>query len=236
MFLVLCAVGVLVLPWAQGASAQWRNDGLPVCTAPMRQEIPFILKDGRGGAFVAWRDQRDSAAIGYDIYIQRLDARGVPQWGANGAPVCTRVGDQINPQMASDSADGVIVAWQDLRSGTNFDIYAQRLSPSGIPLWTEAGVRLRNVARDQYLNNVPNGPSIIADGTGGAIVAWDETVTGFDSDIYAQRVDAAGSLLWTEGGAPVSTAWSFQTCPAVVPDGAGGAIITWEDWRFWPTA
>src|SRR5207244_4306974 len=137
------AVGVVALVWPQAAAAQWRPGGEPVCTAPKQQELPFVLEDGRSGAFIAWRDQRDSAAAGFDIYAQRLDAAGVAQWASDGLPVCTYPGDQINPQIASDGAGGVIIAWQDLRSGTHFDIYAQRLGPSGTPRWTAGGVRMR---------------------------------------------------------------------------------------------
>ena len=50
-------------------------------------------------------------------------------------------------------------------------------------------------------------------------------------DIMAQRIDASGTVLWTSNGAPVCTASSLQNTPQLVSDGAGGAIISWEDWR-----
>jgi len=208
---------------------------MPLCTAPKKQWFPFVLKDGGGGAFIAWPDQRDSASNGFDVYAQRLDASGVPQWTQNGMPVCTFPGDQANPHMASDGAGGVIIAWQDLRSWTNFDIYAQRLGPSGVPLWTAGGVRLRKAQKDQWLSHSDQ-PSIVADGRGGAIATWEEWVTGFNTDIRAQRVDSSGVVQWTQYGIAVSTASSFQSYPTLVGDEAGGAIITWEDWRLWPVA
>src|SRR6187549_3067415 len=36
---------------------------------------------------------------------------------------------------------------------------------------------------------------------------------------------------WPELGLPVSTAAGGQEAPRIAPDGAGGAIITWEDMR-----
>src|SRR5881409_3984181 len=111
---ILQVVWGLVLLSPRWVDAQWQAGGMPLCTAPQSQEYPFILEDGRGGVFVAWRDLRDSAATDYDIYAQRLDAAGVPQWDASGVPVCTFPDEQINPNMISDGADGVIIGWQDL--------------------------------------------------------------------------------------------------------------------------
>ena len=61
------AAGLMALCWPQETPAQWRPGGVPVCTSPKNQEYPFVLEDGRGGVFVAWRDQRDSAVLGFDI-------------------------------------------------------------------------------------------------------------------------------------------------------------------------
>src|SRR6476659_2143857 len=68
-------------------------------------------------------------------------------------------------------------------------------------------------------------PVITSDGAGGAIIAWSDARRG-DFDIYASRVAPAGNTLWC---GPVCTAAGDQLHPAIVADGAGGAIITWED-------
>src|SRR5438093_9807876 len=196
--LLLCALVALMLSLPRPTSAQWRPGGMPVCTAPMNQEYPMAIEDGHGGAFIAWRDQRDSAATGYDIYAQRIDANGVAQWTTNGVPVCTLTGNQISPYLTADGAGGVIIAWEDLRSGTRYQIYAQRLSPTGARLWGAGGVLLRDYGLSQYLDGYGH-PSIAADGAGGAIVAWEESVTGTDEDLYAQRIDVTGAPLWTPG-------------------------------------
>ncbi|MBL7962183.1 hypothetical protein JNL27_18305, partial [bacterium] len=55
------------------------------------------------------------------------------------------------------------------------------------------------------------------------------------SDIYAQRLNAAGIRQWVVGsdsnGFAVSTAVSFQNLPVVSSDDAGGSIIAWVDLR-----
>jgi hypothetical protein len=74
-------------------------------------------------------------------------------------------------------------------------------------------------------------PIIVNDGSGGAIITWEDERSGMNSDIYAQHISADGTAQWTANGVPISTASYFQDSPAIIGDGAGGAIITWEDYR-----
>jgi len=234
----LCVVTVATMLaelMASDARGQWRAHGTPVCAAPMNQQWAFILAAPGGGAFLAWWDQRDSASTDWDIYAQRIDASGVPLWAPDGVPVCTAADEQGVPHLAPDGRGGVIVVWNDFRSGTHFDVYAQRLSADGIPQWTLDGVRMRATSNSQYLND-PLHPCVTTDGAGGAIAVWEERITGFDSDIYAQRIDTNGELRWTPYGARVCTATGFQWFPTLATDGAGGAIMAWEDWRDSPRA
>ena len=200
---------------------QWTADGVAVCTATGDQWYPTISSDGAGGAIITWYDYRSG---NFDVYAQRLNAAGVPQWTANGVAVCTAAGDQTTPTIASDSAGGAIVTWYDNRSG-NYDIYTQRLNASGAPQWTANGVPLCTVANGQYL------PTIVSDGSGGAIITWQDDRSG-SSDVYAQRVNAAGVQLWGANGAPLSTAAGNQQGPTIASDGAGGAIVSWYDSRY----
>ncbi|HIE30641.1 TPA: T9SS type A sorting domain-containing protein, partial [Candidatus Poribacteria bacterium] len=62
---------------------------------------------------------------------------------------------------------------------------------------------------------------------------WRDERSG-NYDIYAQRVDASGAVLWTTDGVPICTAEDWQGNPELVSDGAGGAIITWQ-WQDWPS-
>ncbi|MCK4773496.1 MAG: T9SS type A sorting domain-containing protein, partial [Candidatus Krumholzibacteria bacterium] len=51
------------------------------------------------------------------------------------------------------------------------------------------------------------------------------------NDIYARRINASGTVLWTTDGVPLSTATGDQTNPQIISDGAGGAVVAWEDTR-----
>jgi hypothetical protein len=205
---------------ASGA-VQWTANGIALCTAAGNQNNPQITSDGAGGAIVTWHDTRSG---NYDIYAQRVNASGTVQWPANGWPVCMAAGDQYYPMIVSDGAGGIVVTWQDGRSVSAWDIYAQRLNANGTALWTTDGVALSTAAGHQWY------PTIISDGAGGAIVGWMDSRSG-NYDVYAQRVNASGSVLWTANGAPVCTASGDQYPPWIVPDGAGGVIATWQDYR-----
>src|SRR5262249_51400896 len=58
------------------------NGNVGLCTFKYDQANPVIVSDGAGGAIVAWQDFRNAGD--YDIYVQRVNAAGVPQWTANG--------------------------------------------------------------------------------------------------------------------------------------------------------
>src|SRR3989442_10862878 len=67
---------------------------------------------------------------------------------------------------------------------------------------------------------------------GGAIVTWYDFRSG-NSDIYAQHVLASGVVdpAWTANGTLLCNAECNQFSPTIVADGAGGAIVTWFDYR-----
>ncbi len=156
----------------------------------------------------------------------RVDASGTPLWTADGVGMrTTAINEAYSPQIASDGSGGAAITWQDLRSGKD-DIYAQRVDASGTPLWTADGVGVRTAAA-----NDANEPQIAADGSGGAIITWPDYRSG-KWDIYAQRVDASGTPLWTADGVGVRTAAANSAAnPQIASDGSGGAIVTWEDYR-----
>jgi len=205
---------------------RWTSNGVAVCTDPYDQADAWIASDGAGGAIIVWDDSRDDPD-NYDLYAQRVDAAGVPQWAPNGIALCTAPEHQFINAIVSDGAGGAIVVWEDYRNGTS-DIYVRRVSASGTPLWTANGVALCTAVNDQYA------PTIASDGAGGAIVAWDDYRTGI-SDIYGRRVDAAGTPLWTANGVPLCAAANGQDGSAITSDGAGGAIVTWYDSRTNPS-
>lgn len=201
----------------------WTRDGVAVCTATDNQERPRLVSDGAGGAIITWQDYRSGSA--YDIYARRVDLNGHVLWTANGIAVCTATDYQDFPEIVSDGAGGAIITWEDFRSGSTYDVYSQRLDSNGNVKWTTNGVAVCTAAGYQYY------PRIVSDGAGGAIITWEDWRNGSDSDIYAQRLDSNGNVKWTLDGVAVCVATDHQSGQEIISDGAGGAIITWQDYH-----
>jgi hypothetical protein len=99
------------------------------------------------------------------------DKSCVSRLAHNGSVVCDASNDQLFPLAVPDGAGGAIIVWQDNRNGAG-DIYAQRMSPAGAPLWAANGIVICSATGDQ------NTATIAADGAGGALIAWVDTRTG----------------------------------------------------------
>jgi hypothetical protein len=204
----------------------WTVNGNPVCTATDHQIYPAIVSDGAGGAIVTWDDHRSGTT--YDIYAQHVLASGAMDgaWPGGGLAVCTAAGDQLNPTIVSDGSGGAIITWHDDRSGINH-IYAQHALATGSvdPAWPAGGLTVCAAAVDQQF------PAIVSDGLHGAIITWQDFRSGTHTNIYAQRALAAGTVdpAWPVDGTALSTAFRGEIHPAIVSDGAAGAIITWTN-------
>ncbi|MDD5556677.1 MAG: hypothetical protein PHN82_05430 [bacterium] len=215
-------LGFLLSAASCSAGVMWTPDGVLVRGPDTAgtADVPTLASDGSGGAIASWWDNRNGAN---DIYAQKVDAGGSPAWVEDGVRLCGS-GAAYGPIAVSDDAGGAIVVWVDYRSGWG-NLYAQRVDRSGTPLWTADGVRLESV--NAHAAGHHAGP----DGLGGAIVTWVDVRAGYN-DVYAQRIDASGSVLWGPGGVAVRGPYGENAYdPQITTDGAGGAIVTWRDIR-----
>jgi hypothetical protein len=207
-------------------SDRWSADGMGVCVAPGAQANLALAADGTGGVYVAWEDCRSGSDT--HIFAQHLDATGavVTSWPFDGRPVCQAQHSQYAPALASDGSNGAFIAWYDYRSGTSNDVYAQRLSASGVS-WTGDGLPISTAANNQ------TAPQVSPDGRGGAFITWYDSRGGATNDIYVQQVNGAGTKnsSWDRDGLPVCLAPNTQQFPEVVTSSAGTAIVTWQDLR-----
>jgi len=218
LFIVFVAVMILAAPKTSYSQPQ----GRPVSTAINNQINPMITTDASGGAIIAWQDYRNGK---YEIYAQRMNSAGYPMWTTNGIAICTQ-DSSFNPVIVSDGSGGAIIAWESYRGSITTDIFAQRVNSNGVVQWTLNGVPVCVVVFNQ------DTISIVSDGLGGAILTWQDyrSNNGF-ADIYAQRVNSSGAMLWTANGVSVCNQAAAQRGPKLINDGSGGAFITWYDSR-----
>jgi hypothetical protein len=204
----------------------WPADGRALCVAAGNQQFPAIVEDGRGGAIVTWDDLRGG---NHDVYAQNVLNSGVVAWALDGIAVGAATGDQEHPSITTDYAYGALIAWEDLRSGTSYDVYAQHLNSLGnvVSGWPANGRALCTASGNQ------RSTAIASDYLQGAIVTWQDRRNGSNNDIYAQHVTASGQvdLSWPTDGRALCVAAGDQLNPRIEVDHSSGAIATWQDKR-----
>ena len=146
-------------------------------------------------------------------------------WVPNGSKISTKNGNQWYPKISGDGAYGAIITWEDERGGEKGNIYAQRINSTGNVLWVPDGVAICTE------NDTQGSPQICSDEDGGAIITWNDKRSGVHYDIYAQKINSTGNVIWDVNGTEICTTSESQTVPQICGDGAGGAIITWTDYR-----
>jgi hypothetical protein len=214
-------IDVYVQRLNSSGSPQWAANGVGLCTLSGDQAIFGTIPDGGGGAIEMWSDSR---AGNPDLYVQRVNASGAPQWTANGAPMCTNASIQSSPALITDGAGGGILAWYDNRIG-NYDIFMQRFNAAGVPLWAVDGTRITFDPGSQ--NNAHPAP----DGAGGAIMVWYDLRSG-STELYEQHVTATGASMWATSGVPLITNTMQPFSNTIISDGKGGAIVAFQGSPF----
>jgi hypothetical protein len=212
---------------ADGA-VMWGSNGVTLCAASGNRGQTAIAADGAGGAVVAWCDNSDltGEAPVSDIYAQKVSADGIAQWANDGEVVFAGATRQSDPAVTGDGAGGAVIACAeyDTTTGTG-TVRAQRLAVDGSSAWS-AGGEVLCLPWSDYISV----PAIVEDGAGGVIVAWPEGRDGVDTT-RAQRLGHSGVAQWTPGGVVLCGTAGWKAGLAIVGDGAGGAIVAWQDYR-----
>jgi hypothetical protein len=201
----------------------WPAAGLAVADSPGQLD-PRIIADAEG-AIITWVDGRRARR---EVFAHRVGSDGAldPGWPAGGRALSTAPRQQFDPRLIGDRQGGAIVTWVSL-GPAGADIHAQHVLRSGEvdAGWPADGAVVCSAAGDQLA------PEIVADGRGGAIVAWQDRRNDGDQGPFAQHVLADGrpDPDWANDGRALSTPGRSQSGPQAIEDGRGGAIVTWSE-------
>jgi len=210
----------------------WVEGGVSVTTIISEKERPRLINNGTGSFIIAWRDMSIDTGWDEDVYVQKLDAEGQRMWGEQGILISDAPGQQSDPQIATEGSGGCIIAWPEIQyiNTKTSGIFAQRINSSGEVLWQEGGVLVSNIPQDSPISNFGL-IYISGDGDGDSTIIWvadkDPDKAWRRSQVYAQKLDANGQRLWSEGGVEVYKNPPFRTIgySSVISDGSGGLII-----------
>ena len=212
----------------------WADGGVEICTAVYKQNTPRIVSDGAGGGIIVWEDYRGGTGLPSDlcyVYAQRVGSDGLVKWDPDGVAAYSSEASQ--PSATSDGSGGVII----VTNGPTTYVSSQRLNSEGEAQWGVDGVPI--MALENISGFYPL-PDICSDYLGGAFMVWQDhrrVTTPPALQIYAQRINSSGEPQWETNGILVSVGVTSssspagcQVYPAIIPDDAGGAFISFFDY------
>jgi len=210
----------------------WPNDGLSISPTPGTSPYVEICSDNSGGAIAVW-SAYDSTPEDLEIYGQRVSSDAQLLWnGGNPVTICDAPEYQSDPEICRDGSGGAFITWKDKRHDLEGDIYFHHIQADGSLSFPELNGRI--VYADPGSDRREEDPRITADGYGNAIIAWIDfrnDPQNLESDIYAQKVNSSGDLLWDSDGIAVCTADEQQWQLEINSAGDGYALLTWCDDR-----
>ena len=169
---------------------------------------------------MVWLDNRSGPNA---LYAQHVDSSGVRKWGDPGVLLASSTSNQVTEfNLVSDGASGAAVAWATLVSGISSDIYAQRLNASGALQWGTNAKALCTINSDQVH------PTLVRKTSGTIVVAWEDQRATFNTFVYGQAVNTAGTLLWTANGLLLAGSANNAINPMLVATGPDDCLLFWD--------
>jgi hypothetical protein len=170
------------------------------------------------GWYVSWFDSDPSLAppVGYNVFYQRLNRTGVEQFAHNGVQIADLSNSSTEDYgLDIDTAGNALVAFLDTREGSNQQITAARMSPSGQPRWGPLGVQL---TKDSSFHAAPK---IAGTSDGGVVVGWTN-----DSSVILQRLTASGRPTWGKGLMLSASGFNYSLSDLHATED-GSVVVSW---------
>lgn len=132
----------------QSGMAQWKlNDQTPVSvsSAINFQSAQLYATDSEANSYYVWSDYRTGVI---ELYVQKLDSRGVAQWQKDGVKIgkVLDVYDVLYSQrvIRPDGQGGAFIGWHllpDINNKARRQFYVQHISKDGVVLWADGGIK-----------------------------------------------------------------------------------------------
>ncbi len=164
----------------------WGKNG-KVCSAREGiQSMPQMITSG-SSLILSWTNEINNDR---NIYIQKYDRTGKPQWITGGLPVIRMSGDQFGQRLITDNSNGAIIAWLDRRTASvTGNIYSQRVSADGSLMWDSTGTAI-----GLYFNTAKSYLNLLSDDNGNAIAVFKEKRNSRNG-IYVQKIFSTGTFV-----------------------------------------
>jgi len=225
-FLLYLFISIFIFP--AKIFSQWSTDpsvNMTICDTAGEQALTKNAPTSDGGCYISWFDTRGGGNI-YAVYLQKLDYKGNKEFPPNGLLISN------NPQKTSlvdydlqvDKNDNAILAFTDIRNGSQINPFAYKISPKGEFLWGPNGVTLG----DNSSIFQPN-PKIACTSDGYYYFVWIYESTP-QRQIAIQKLDASGVKQFTPAAVYLISPTSSENYdwPWPVPSDNGNIILLWS--------
>ncbi len=200
----------------------WGDEGIEVNDTENVQDFPVATTVDNNYVIVAWKNFQDWDNM--EVRAQKIDADGNLLWDGEGILLGFYYEYEIEAKIyiVNDGTDGALIFWES-GSFPSSSLYGIHILGDG------------SIAQGWEINGnliVPSFHSslldIIADGYGGAVLSWIDNYY----DLYMQRVDGSGNLLWGTNGTILCDDPHWYV--TISTDNNGIYYFFWIDLRNYP--
>ena len=197
----------------------------------------YGFTDNEGGTIQVYKKTDFQYAPGitrYSIHLQHTDTAGQLLWGNadSGKVLYQTFDDYENLELLSaksDHAGGAYILWWGKAAPEPAQVYGfrlQHIDNNGNAEWSGNGAVLFETTDNSY---PVRDAKLTVDDAGNAFAVWRNT-TYLYGNLYAQKINNTGALLWGDSGIPLSLT-SLQGEFMITADNTGGLFIVFEDGR-----
>lgn len=210
---------ILLILVSFDSSAQWTKDpalNTIIADTTGSQVLPKAIKCIDGYSYITWFDTRGGS---YAMYLQKMSATGVREWGNNGVLISDKPQNSYisDYSLECDKTNNAILAFTDVRMGIQ-SVFAYKISPMGKFLWGNEGI-LVSGGKESAVN-----PSIAVTREGNYVIAW--ISQGNIEKIELQKFSVDGKSMWGKTIVQYSSkSGEGYTNPKVVPSDKGSVIL-----------
>lgn len=188
-----------------------------------------ICPDGQGGIYAAYRENLPDSRY---AKVQHVDSLGNLAWGEQGIFISDGIDYQGVKGIIQYNSTECVITYR--KSSKN---YVQYVNQYGEALWDRGGVLLSHYFAPYPFHE--DTPYIITDSQNSVFAVWQDTRFWdyTSNDIYSQKVNMLGQLVWDSVGVPVviyeDNQGELGSFIRAVPDGQGGIVVAWQDDRYY---
>jgi hypothetical protein len=173
---------------------------------------PAVAMDRLGNFVVTWTQALSGGD--FNVIAQRFNAAGTRVGGV--VPVGVGTFKEYSPSVAMDARGDFVVAYTRDTNNINPDVFAKRYDVNNT-LTAVTAVAVSTFAESNA--------SVAMSPDGRFDVAWEQTISTHDHDIYLTRFNASGGAL---GSVAVAVSSDLDRRPSVSMDNSANAVVAWQ--------